>query len=95
MNKYNLTKSFLLFFQIEMENMKSKERYVYRYGRWLSKTEDDKQIIRESAAEGPRIVKPLPLVKYMVEVHTGNKMGAGTDANVFINIFGELGDTGG
>jgi hypothetical protein len=31
----------------------------------------------------------------MVDVHTGNKVGAGTDANVFINIFGKTGDTGG
>jgi hypothetical protein len=31
----------------------------------------------------------------MVDVYTGNKTGAGTDANVFINIFGDCGDTGG
>lgn len=31
---------------------------------------------------------------YHVFVHTGDKRGAGTDANVFINIFGEMGDTG-
>jgi len=29
-----------------------------------------------------------------VSVHTGDKRGAGTDANIFLNIFGELGDTG-
>lgn len=34
------------------------------------------------------------MVKYDVEVHTGKKSGAGTDADVFVNIFGELGDTG-
>ena len=31
---------------------------------------------------------------YHVFVHTGDKRGAGTDANIFLNIFGELGDTG-
>ena len=31
---------------------------------------------------------------YQVFVHTGDKRGAGTNANVFLNIFGELGDTG-
>ena len=31
---------------------------------------------------------------YDVQVHTGPKRGAGTDANVFLNIFGEQGDTG-
>lgn len=34
------------------------------------------------------------MVKYTAEVHTGNKRGAGTDANVFLNVFGLLGDTG-
>lgn len=31
---------------------------------------------------------------YQVSVHTGKKSGAGTDANVFLNIFGKQGDTG-
>lgn len=31
---------------------------------------------------------------YHVYVHTGDKRGAGTNANIFLNIFGELGDTG-
>ncbi len=78
-----------------MENLNTKERYIFRCGRWLSKKEDDKQIIRELPAEGPGIPRPLPIVKYMVDVYTGDKFGGGTSANVFINIFGECGDTGG
>ena len=31
---------------------------------------------------------------YHVFVHTGDKRGAGTNADIFLNIFGELGDTG-
>lgn len=34
------------------------------------------------------------MVKYEAEVYTGSKRGAGTDANVFLNVFGLLGDTG-
>lgn len=37
---------------------------------------------------------PVTVIKYKVTVHTGKKLGAGTDANVFLNIFGEQGDTG-
>ncbi|CAF4181180.1 unnamed protein product, partial [Rotaria magnacalcarata] len=37
---------------------------------------------------------PLPVVKYTVDVYTADKRNAGTNANVFINIFGECGDTG-
>lgn len=32
--------------------------------------------------------------KYEIKVYTGDVIGAGTDADVFINIFGEYGDTG-
>ena len=34
-----------------------------------------------------------PFVAYDVEVHTGTVRGAGTDANVFITLFGDKGDT--
>ena len=34
-------------------------------------------------------------MKYVAEVTTGSKAGAGTDANVFLNVFSQLlGDTG-
>jgi hypothetical protein len=32
--------------------------------------------------------------KYVVDVYTGDKLRAGTNANVFLQIFGELGDSG-
>ena len=32
--------------------------------------------------------------KYKVQVFTGDVKNAGTDANVFLTIFGEYGDTG-
>ena len=37
----------------------------------------------------------LPTVqKYKVNVHTGDVFRAGTDANVFVTIYGDQGDTG-
>ena len=33
-------------------------------------------------------------IEYVVKVVTGKERGAGTDANVYITITGELGDTG-
>lgn len=36
----------------------------------------------------------LAVNKYVVRVFTGEVSGSGTDADVFINIFGEKGDTG-
>ena len=81
--------------KIEMEHMGTKERYIFRCNRWLSVDEEDKQIVRELPAEGDSIERPLPIANYIVEVHTGEKVNAGTDADVFINIFSEKhGDTG-
>ena len=36
----------------------------------------------------------LPATSYHVSVKTGNVRGAGTDANVYLKIFGDKGDTG-
>lgn len=37
---------------------------------------------------------PLSAHSYYVEVFTGDKVGAGTNANVFLEIHGVRGDTG-
>ena len=42
---------------------------------------------------------PLPFVtisecQYPVHIYTGDKWGAGTDANILITIYGEEGDSG-
>ncbi|ESO97796.1 hypothetical protein LOTGIDRAFT_208950 [Lottia gigantea] len=81
-------------FNINITDVVSKERYKFYCDKWLANDEGDQQIVREMPAEGPGIKKPLPLEKYKIEVHTGKCKYAGTDANVFVNIFGERGDTG-
>lgn len=80
--------------KIDMQSMGSKTRYTFPCDRWLAEDEDDGETVRELPATGPGVKKPLPVVKYMVEVHTGKKASAGTNANVFLNIFGDQGDTG-
>ena len=37
---------------------------------------------------------PSTEIQYHVKVVTGDVWGAGTDANVFVNLYGEYGDTG-
>jgi lipoxygenase homology domain-containing protein 1 len=63
--------------RIEGENMITKVKFIFPCRRWLATDEDDRSIIRELPAEGKHI-KSLPLVKYQVEVMTGDKRGAGT-----------------
>uniref|UniRef100_A0A8C9YR90 Lipoxygenase homology PLAT domains 1 n=1 Tax=Sander lucioperca TaxID=283035 RepID=A0A8C9YR90_SANLU len=59
------------------------EKYSFECGRWLDINEDDNEIVRE-----------LPATGYRVTICTGNVSGSGTDASVFLNIVGDLGDTG-
>lgn len=64
-------------------------------GRWLARDEDDKQIVRELLPKEDADTGANPgAVTYTVEVHTGDVRGAGTDANVYIQIFGTSGDSG-
>uniref|UniRef100_A0A3Q1FQV9 Lipoxygenase homology PLAT domains 1a n=1 Tax=Acanthochromis polyacanthus TaxID=80966 RepID=A0A3Q1FQV9_9TELE len=60
------------------------EKYSFECGRWLDINEDDNEIVRELPATGA----------YRVTICTGNVSGSGTDASVFLNIIGDLGDTG-
>ncbi len=41
-----------------------------------------------------RDLKIMKVKKYVVDVYTGDKLRAGTNANVFLQMFGELGDSG-
>ncbi|KAL7853335.1 hypothetical protein AOLI_G00201790 [Acnodon oligacanthus] len=72
----------------------NREKYNFACNRWLDINEDDNEIIRELPATGVHVPEPLPLLKYRVTVCTGNVSGSGTDASVYLNIIGDLGDTG-
>ncbi|XP_048241483.1 lipoxygenase homology domain-containing protein 1-like isoform X2 [Haliotis rufescens] len=80
--------------KVEMENMTTKDRYIFTCDKWMATDEDQGETVREMPAEGPLVKKPMSLVSYSVEVHTGKRQYAGTDANVYVNIFGDFGDTG-
>ncbi|CAB4019689.1 lipoxygenase homology domain-containing 1-like, partial [Paramuricea clavata] len=79
--------------KIQVENTKTGAKFSFKCERWLSLKEDDRSIIKELPAFGEG-VQPQQVFKYPVNVHTAKKTGAGTDANVFLNIFGNQGDTG-
>ncbi|KAG8456825.1 hypothetical protein GDO86_002563 [Hymenochirus boettgeri] len=64
----------------------TKEKYTFKCGRWLDLNENDHEIVREFLLRR--------VVKYRVTIHTGTVSGSGTDANVFICLFGDYGDTG-
>uniref|UniRef100_A0A8C6URX6 Lipoxygenase homology domains 1b n=1 Tax=Neogobius melanostomus TaxID=47308 RepID=A0A8C6URX6_9GOBI len=65
--------------------------YHFPCSRWLASGEEDGELVVELL---PEDAEDLEVNTYEVSVFTGGTMGAGTDAKVFVNIYGENGDTG-
>ncbi|XP_055489425.1 lipoxygenase homology domain-containing protein 1-like [Leucoraja erinacea] len=78
---------------IKMKEVKTGRIISIPVNRWLDETQDDEDVWREFPISKPG-EKPLPVLLYYVHVFTGDKPEADTDDDVFINIFGERGDTG-
>ncbi|XP_064626993.1 lipoxygenase homology domain-containing protein 1-like isoform X2 [Lineus longissimus] len=79
--------------EVKMQDMSSREVLKFKVNRWLSKQHDNLETVRELPAVRPR-KEVLPVVTYLIEVATGGEPGSDTDANVYINLYGERGDTG-
>ncbi|XP_029915187.1 lipoxygenase homology domain-containing protein 1 [Myripristis murdjan] len=80
--------------RILMRNLTTEEVYLFTYENWLSKTKGPK---RTKVCELAAVVDEEEMVEkttYIIEVQTSDVGGAGTDANVFLMVFGEYGDTG-
>ncbi|XP_077979346.1 lipoxygenase homology domain-containing protein 1-like [Glandiceps talaboti] len=82
----------------EEDELQETNKVFFVCDRWFAKDEDDGQIVREllPTDENGKPIKGRGLAynDYIVHVYTGDVSGAGTDSNVFCNIFGENGDTG-
>ncbi|KAJ4942095.1 hypothetical protein JOQ06_011964, partial [Pogonophryne albipinna] len=68
-------------------------RFYFACNNWFSKVEGDCLFVRDLLGS----MDPMDIPKYnkyIVSVFTADVKGSGTDADVFINIFGEFGDTG-
>ncbi|XP_070194990.1 lipoxygenase homology domain-containing protein 1-like isoform X2 [Littorina saxatilis] len=79
--------------EVRMHDKDTGEELVFPVKRWLSRDEDDHEICRELPVN--RCGEPhLPVIKYEVSVVTGNLWNAGTDANVYLTVYGDRGDTG-
>lgn len=69
------------------------EKIYFGCGQWLSRTQGD-GLIERALEPRPYPTPQLPRHSYKVEVVTGAMRGAGTDANVFVTLFGENGSSG-
>ncbi|XP_056259329.1 lipoxygenase homology domain-containing protein 1 isoform X1 [Seriola aureovittata] len=80
--------------KVIMRNLTTEEVSVFTYEEWLSRTRGPKRtVICEMAAVVDEELM-VELTTYIIQVKTSDNTGAGTDANVWVIIFGENGDTG-
>ncbi|XP_060092590.1 lipoxygenase homology domain-containing protein 1 [Heteronotia binoei] len=80
--------------QIVMKNLTTHEVTTFTYNEWLSTELGENRTLEW---EMPAVINEEQMMQYTtytVQVKTSDTKGAGTDANVFISIFGESGDTG-
>lgn len=68
-------------------------KLFFECGQWLSRTQGD-GLIERVLDSAPSLSPRVPSHAYLVEVVTGAVRGAGTDANVFVTLFGERGSSG-
>ncbi|KAG1662011.1 hypothetical protein FOA52_009500 [Chlamydomonas sp. UWO 241] len=82
---------------VEVTNRESGVRTIFPCNNWLSKTDGDGQIERVLVPGVAPVAVPKSgagQIEYLFEVSTSDISGAGTDANVFVTLSGDGGDTG-
>ena len=73
--------------EIHIEDIATGKSWLFPCDRWLAKSEDDGSIDRTLDAV-PEGMNPI---KYSVAVFTGDPLGAGTNAKVYVTLNGSLG----
>ncbi|OXB56284.1 hypothetical protein ASZ78_015616 [Callipepla squamata] len=79
--------------EVQLLNLFSGEQFSFPANRWLAWDQADGEISMELPVlhQGQPV---LPVTVYEVHVTTGELWNAGTEADVYISIYGEKGDTG-
>jgi len=73
--------------KVIVKDIKENKEYFFLAGRWLAKDELDGAIEIEIPGSSEDGVAGTPLTTYKISVSTGDRPGAGTDANVFITLY--------
>ncbi|XP_070078316.1 oxygen-regulated protein 1 isoform X5 [Equus przewalskii] len=79
--------------RVTMQHIKSKKTLDFPVNVWLSRIQGDGDLVCElPVVEGGQAI--FPLVRYHVDVHTGQLKQAETESDVSLCLFGERGDSG-
>ncbi|NXU82941.1 LOXH1 protein, partial [Xiphorhynchus elegans] len=76
-----------------LEESHTKQELNFDCNCWFALNKEEKELVKEF----PTVTedqKALPVYKYVVSVHIGDRWGAETFANVYITLYGKRGDTG-
>ncbi|XP_028941560.1 lipoxygenase homology domain-containing protein 1, partial [Antrostomus carolinensis] len=76
-----------------LEELHTKQELNFDCKCWLPLNREEKELVKEFPAVSED-QKTLPVYKYVVSVHIGDRWGAETFANVYITLYGKRGDTG-
>uniref|UniRef100_A0ACB8FDY3 Uncharacterized protein n=1 Tax=Sphaerodactylus townsendi TaxID=933632 RepID=A0ACB8FDY3_9SAUR len=76
-----------------MEELHTNQEVNFDCSCWFSASEEDQVLVKEFPTVKEN-QKPLPVHKYLISVHTGDRWGSETFANLYITLYGERGDTG-
>uniref|UniRef100_A0A8C4RVI6 Oxygen-regulated protein 1 n=1 Tax=Erpetoichthys calabaricus TaxID=27687 RepID=A0A8C4RVI6_ERPCA len=79
--------------EIRLQDLSTEEIFHFPVNRWLSRDESDGEICREVPVFHKGF-PAYPVSVYKVHVVTGDLWNAGTEANVYVTVYGEKGDTG-
>ncbi|KAH9523747.1 hypothetical protein Btru_040820 [Bulinus truncatus] len=78
-----------------LTDLNTQEKYVLNFDCWLSRERDDQDLIKElPAVKEGQINQGLPIVKYYATLYTGRDQGSETSAKIYLNVYGDLGDSG-
>uniref|UniRef100_A0A2K6EZH2 Oxygen-regulated protein 1 n=1 Tax=Propithecus coquereli TaxID=379532 RepID=A0A2K6EZH2_PROCO len=79
--------------KVTMQHLKSKKIFDFVANRWLSRIQAEGDIVCElPVVKGGQAI--FPLVRYQIDVYTGQLKQAETESEVFLCLYGERGDSG-
>jgi len=80
--------------RIEMTNMKTGKSYLFVCQEWLSKSKKGSKGLSIDLPVYKRGEETIQNTDYKISVKTSDLSGAGTNARVYLTVFGENGDSG-
>eukprot|EP00057_Strongylocentrotus_purpuratus_P029280 XP_011683754.1 PREDICTED: fibronectin [Strongylocentrotus purpuratus] len=78
---------------MRMVDLNTNEEQAYEVDRWMSRSNDDRDVWRELAAVWPG-QRTAPVARYYVQVFTSSEPDASTNANIYVNLIGKNHDSG-